>query len=155
MLAALSNVVSTLNRMNRSHTRNRYFFYLAALAGIVIMLPAIFLGMPNGPDLDNHLRFVLPFFDEISSGNFSPAWLAESNYGFGDTRFRFYPPLLYYFVCGIQFLFGNWYYSFLFSFALISVIGTVGIYLWVSQTLSKEVAYLSAAIFIIDRKSVV
>src|SRR5215468_7763086 len=65
---------------------------IVAIAGVVVLLPIIIVGIPNGADLANHFRFVQPFYESIQAGRWHPAWLAESNNGFGDPRFRFYPP---------------------------------------------------------------
>src|SRR6267378_2140057 len=63
---------------------------------IVAVSPILFYGFPSSLDLSNHFRFALPFYEELRSGHLYPGWLAESNSGFGDASFRFYPPALYY-----------------------------------------------------------
>ncbi len=123
------------------------FFLLAIFVGILAMLPIYFLGMPVGADFANHYRFALPFYDEITQGNLFPAWLGESNYGFGDPRFRFYPPLLYYVLCAFRFLVGDWYLATLLVFTLFSIIGAVGVYLWTRNNLSNQTAILATVIF--------
>lgn len=60
------------------------------------MLPIIIWGIPLGADLKNHYRFAVSFHDSIQAGNLYPGWLAETNNGYGDARFRLYPPGLYY-----------------------------------------------------------
>ena len=72
---------------------------LVAAFGVLTLLPVFIWGFPVGADFDNHFRFALPLYDEIRQGNYFPGWLAESNNGFGDPRFRFYPPVLYYLLC--------------------------------------------------------
>lgn len=123
------------------------FFLLAAGAGIAAMLPVYLWGVPTGADFDNHLRFGLPFYEELARGNLIPAWLAESNYGFGDPRFRFYPPVLYYVLSFFRFLSGDWYFALLLTLTFFYVIGAIGVYLWTRQGLSDRTAVLAAWIF--------
>jgi uncharacterized membrane protein len=72
--------------------------HILALTGVAfaVVVPMILWGMPSALDLSNHFRFALPFYDALRSGHLYPGWLAESNHGFGDASFRFYPPALYY-----------------------------------------------------------
>ena len=98
-----------------------------------IVLPMIFWGMPSANDLSNHFRFALPFYDGLKSGHLYPGWSAESNYGFGDPSFRFYPPGLYYLLALTRALAGNWYTASVLTFAMISVFGALGMYLWARE----------------------
>jgi uncharacterized membrane protein len=97
------------------------------------MAPMLVWGIPSSRDLANHFRFALPFYEAIRSGNWHPGWLAESNGGFGDASFRFYPPALYYVMALGRALTGNWYASTVLTFALVSVAGALGIYLWARE----------------------
>ncbi|MEO6654570.1 MAG: 6-pyruvoyl-tetrahydropterin synthase-related protein [Pyrinomonadaceae bacterium] len=115
--------------------------------GVLAMVPAYIWGIPTGADLDNHFRFVMPFYDEMSRGNFVPGWLAESNNGFGDARFRFYPPLLYYVLALFRWLTGDWYFATLSVFTLFSITGASGVYLWARQSLSRQTSVLAAFLF--------
>jgi len=113
------------------------------------MVPAYFWGVPNGADLTNHLRFVQPFYDSIGNGNLVPAWLAESNNGFGDARFRFYPPLLYYVLSLFRLVTGDWYVAMLAAITLFAFIGAFGVYLWSRQNLSPNTALIASILFAI------
>lgn len=125
------------------------FSLLVISFGIAAMLPVYFWGMPAGADFDNHFRFVMPFYDELRQGNLMPGWLAESNYGFGDPRFRFYPPTLYYILCFFRFAIGDWYFATLLTFTLFSALGALGVYFWTRRSLSDQTAVLAALIFTI------
>lgn len=120
---------------------------LVVAFGVLAMLPAHFWGMPIGADFDNHFRFALPFYDEIASGNYAPAWLAESNNGFGDARFRFYPPNLYYLLCLFRYFTGDWYLATLIVFTIFSIIGASGVYFWARRNLSNNTAVIAALLF--------
>lgn len=108
--------------------------------GIAALLPAILCGVPSNIDLSNHFRFALPFYESIQNAHWYPGWLAESNAGYGDASFRFYPPALYYFLALARTLTGNWYTATLSVFTVLSVTGVVGAYFWARQFLSSQVA---------------
>jgi hypothetical protein len=127
---------------------NHQWTLLVVLFGILAMMPFYFLGFPSGADLTNHFRFTLPFYDEMVSGNYSAGWLAESNFGFGDARFRFYPPFVYYLLCVFYYLTSDWYWATLIVFTLFSVVGGLGVYFWTRSHLSASVSFLAAALFV-------
>ena len=120
---------------------------LVAGFGVLTLAAAYLWGIPRGADLDAHFRFVQPFYDELASGNWSPGWLAESNNGFGDARFRFYPPLMFYVMSAFRRIAGDWYSAMLLSFTAFSVTGTIGTYLWARQNFSRNAAAIAAAVF--------
>src|SRR2546425_2828893 len=98
------------------------------LVAIAVMVPMMFWGVPSALDLSNHFRFALPFYDALRSGHLYPGWLAESNSGFGDASFRFYPPALYYLLAAARALSGNWYAATVATFGSLSMIGALGMY---------------------------
>src|SRR5437868_3466584 len=111
---------------------------VVALAAIAVISPMLFWGVPSALDLSNHFRFALPFYDAVRSGHLYPGWLAESNNGFGDASFRFYPPALYYLLAAARALSGNWYAATVATFGALSMIGALGVYLWAREfTLSQ------------------
>jgi uncharacterized membrane protein len=122
---------------------------LALIAAVcfAVMVPAVLWGIPSNLDLTNHFRFALPFYDAIASGNFYPSWLAESNGGYGDPSFRFYPPAFYYLLAGARFLIGNWYDATLVVFIVFSVASGLGIYLWARSFLSSQTATFAAIFY--------
>lgn len=129
--------------------RNGDFPYilLAAIVGLAVLTPCLIWGFPVGADFDNHFRFALPFYEELARGNLLPGWLAESNVGFGDPRFRFYPPFLYYLLCGFHFLTGDWYFAGIGVFALLSSLGAVGVFIWARRSMTPAYALVAAGIF--------
>ncbi len=102
---------------------------------LAIVVPMFMWGVPSNLDLSNHFRFTLPFYDAIAGGNLYPGWLAESNNGYGDPSFRFYPPALYYLLAAARFVFGNWYEATIATFALLSIVGGLGMYFWANTIL--------------------
>jgi 6-pyruvoyl-tetrahydropterin synthase related domain len=102
---------------------------------LLAIVPVLIFGVPSNRDLSNHFRFALPFYDAITAGNFYPSWLAESNGGYGDPSFRFYPPALYYLLSLFRFVTGEWYVATLITFAVIAIAGGLGIYFWARTVL--------------------
>jgi uncharacterized membrane protein (UPF0136 family) len=121
---------------------------VVVLAGIGALIPLMIWGVPSGGDLTNHYRFAQPFYDSITSGHVAPGWLAESNYGFGDARFRFYPPGLYYLLAALKSATG-WYWASALAFTLLSVLGGLGTYFWVRASHAVKVAMWAGVIYTI------
>src|SRR5213078_4890198 len=118
------------------------------LIGVAALIPMMVWGIPSGGDLPNHFRFAQPFYDSIRNGHIYPGWLSESNYGFGDARFRFYPPGLYYLLAVFK-VATSWYWASLLSFALLSVLGGLGAYFWARGSYPVNVAMSAGFIYTI------
>ena len=114
----------------------------------LLMLPIAIWGIPEGADLPNHYRYALPFYDSIQKGDFYPGWLAESNAGYGDARFRFYPPGLYYLLALFKPMAG-WFGSSLITFILLSALGSLGVYFWARAFLDARLALVAAVLYAI------
>ena len=111
---------------------------VAVVASFVIIVPAIIWGIPSNLDLTNHFRFAVPFHEAIARGNLYPGWLAESNGGYGDPSFRFYPPALYYMLAAFRMLSGDWYAATLATYLLLSIASGLGMYFWARSFLSSS-----------------
>lgn len=118
----------------------------AAVAGVVAVLPAIILGIPNNNDLANHYHFAIPFYEALHQGDIYPGWLATPNFGFGDVVVRFYPPALYYLLAAGRALLGNWYAATLLVISALSALGSLGAYFWARCFVPRNVA-LWAGVF--------
>ncbi|HEV7398068.1 MAG TPA: 6-pyruvoyl-tetrahydropterin synthase-related protein [Pyrinomonadaceae bacterium] len=129
-------------------TNELRFLVVIIGVGMLALLPMMFWGIPSGGDLPNHYRFVLPFYDAIHSGHLYPGWLAESNYGFGDARFRFYPPGLYYLLTLFKSAAG-WYWASIATFTFLSVLGGLGMYFWARTSHSRNVAMWAGVLYVI------
>jgi len=119
----------------------------AAVASFLTIVPAILWGVPSNIDLTNHFRFAVPFYDAIAAGHFYPGWLAESNGGYGDPSFRFYPPALYYLLAAARLLTGNWYSATLIVFATLSTVAGLGMYFWARSILPSSSASWAALFY--------
>jgi len=113
---------------------------LVVAVSLLAIVPVLIFGVPSNRDLSNHFRFALPFYDAIAGGNFYPSWLAESNGGYGDPSFRFYPPALYYLLSSFRFVTGEWYVATLITCAVVATAGGLGIYFWARTVLPSSQA---------------
>ena len=114
---------------------------------LLTIVPALVFGVPSNRDLSNHFRFALPFYDAIAAGNLYPGWLAESNHGYGDPSFRFYPPALYYVLALFRFITGEWYVATLLTFAVVSVAGGLGVFFWARSVLPSSQAMWASILY--------
>src|SRR5205809_7038146 len=117
------------------------------LAATATMTPTLYWGVPTNHDLSNHFRFELPFYEALRNGHLYPGWLAESNNGFGDASFRFYPPALYYLLALAKTLAGNWYAATIITFSALSVLGAIGVYFWAREFGSSELAMWAGILY--------
>jgi hypothetical protein len=63
------------------------------LTSIAVVLPLVRLGPSCGHDFDFHLLSWIEVLHDWHLGLIYPHWLASANYGAGEPRFIFYPPL--------------------------------------------------------------
>ncbi len=118
-------------------------------AAVLLTIPLAIQGITKGGDLPNHFHFALPFYDELRAGNWHPGWLADSNWGYGDARFRFYPPGLYYLLAATRLLTGNWYYAAICAFGILTIISGVGAYWWARHFCEPRIAATAGILYLI------
>jgi hypothetical protein len=59
----------------------------------VVILPFLFLGNPSGHDFEFHVNSWIEVLGQWRHGIVYPRWAALAQYGYGEARFIFYPPI--------------------------------------------------------------
>lgn len=66
---------------------------LIAFGALLCVTPMLLWGYHAGADLNVHLESWIDASQQFRQGILFPRWAANANYGFGEPRFIFYPPL--------------------------------------------------------------
>ncbi len=113
------------------------------------MLPMAFMGIPDGFDLTQHMRFAATYHNAILSGHITPGWAANDNFGFGSIGIRYYPPLAYYVLALTRIITGSWYSGFWITSLGWMLLGSAGMYLWVREWTTTGRATVAAVVYVI------
>lgn len=141
----LARFVSRLKINVNRH--ERYAVLLVIALSALAMLPIFFLGIPSNLDLSHHFRLALSLYNSLHAGHLYAGWLADSNGGYGDASFRFYPLGLSYLLAVARGVTGNWYAATLVALTLLFVTGGLGIYLWARELLPRSLAVCAAMFY--------
>jgi len=129
--------------------RSSDWFWIAVIlcASCIIMLPIPILGIPDGYDIPQHLRFVTTFQESLADGSLIPGWAAADNYGFGSVGIRFYPPLSHYLMAATQMATRDWFDTLWTNALFWMCLGSVGLYYWSREYLSRPWSAFAALLF--------
>ncbi len=128
-------------------TRLSILIILLVVAALI--LPIAFMGIPDGYDLMQHVRFAASYHDAIVSGEIMPKWAGGDNFGFGSIGIRYYPPLAY---CGLaltRIVTGSWYDSFWITSFFWMALGSFGVYAWLKEWTTNTLATAAAIAYAI------
>ena len=68
-------------------------FALIFLITAIPVIPMVVLGYHQAHDLETHVQSWMDASAQMRHGILFPRWASEANYGFGEPRFIFYPPV--------------------------------------------------------------
>ena len=140
-------MTSFLSTKFKDYSSDNRFWILCILAvSCAAVLPIALMGIPDNPDLPEHLRFARTFHSEIQNFNFSPGWAADDNAGFGSVGVRFYPPITPLLMALTQLITNSWFDTLWTNILLWMFIGCVGVFFWAKEWLPPPQA-ATAAIF--------
>ncbi len=112
-----------------------------------VILPMALMGIPDGFDLMEHMRFAAVYHDSILNGSLTPVWAANDNFGFGSIGLRYYPPLAYYVMGLTKMITGSWYDSFWLTSFGWTFLGGIGVYFWVREWTENMQATIAAIFY--------
>lgn len=118
---------------------------------IITILPLISILRPGSyesGDLSYHVKFAIPFFDNITQGNLLPRWMPNHCSGYGCPAYIFIFLLSHYLISGFHFL----GFSFIDSAKIVMagsfILSGLGMFLWMKEELGEKPAFVAAVFYL-------
>jgi len=127
--------------------KDNFFLILIVIISLVyltpIFQPGFFIGHDNVPQVARIAARV----KALTDGQFPPRWAGNLNYGYGHPGFIFFYSLSGYLGAFLYFLGISLENGYEFLMAATFILAPIFFYLWVSQFLKKEIAFVSALFY--------
>ena len=119
------------------------------ILALITLAPLFNKGLFTSQDGGIHLVRIGYFYQEIARGNPIPKWINELNNGLGYPLFFFVYPLPYYLSSIWRFLGASIIDSLKISLVTSTLLGTLGIYLWIKKVYSSaRMAWASSVLYL-------
>ncbi|MEK7154921.1 MAG: hypothetical protein AAB697_02235 [Patescibacteria group bacterium] len=126
----------------------KHFLILCSLF-FLVLIPLFNPGFYTSPDGPSHLTKIAYFYQSLQSGNFFPGWVQGLNNNLGYPIFFFTYPLPYYAASLFKFLSLGTIDSLKLVMALVTLSGSLGMYMWIYQVFRKKnLALMSAVLYL-------
>jgi hypothetical protein len=124
---------------------------LLVLLLLISLLPLISILRPGSyesGDLSYHVKFAMPFFDNIMQGNLLPRWMENNCSGYGCPAYIFIFLLSHYLISGFHFLGFSFIDSAKIVMILSFLISGIGMFLWIKEELGEKPAFVAAIFYL-------
>lgn len=136
------------NLIKKTLFQNEKFnlLFIAAFA-VMMILPVLFWGVPDGFDFPHHYQTTATFLDSIRAGEFYPSWSLDRNLGYGGLELRMYPPVSHYVLALVKLAVNDWHLATWIVYSFWCVLGCSGIYFLAREFVKAESAVFAAVLF--------
>ena len=101
----VSSEAANTSRLNKNSKRAWLLAFCVSLAtALAIISPYFWKGNGSGHDFSFHAASWMDAAAQLRDGTFLPRWTEGANYGFGEPRFIFYPPVSWMFGAFLSFV---------------------------------------------------